>query len=294
MNLDMPKTTEIALRELISTHGSHDLLISLRHSEYTEWLTDNCIIRDGIIILIARGAEGIITIDNKEYRLPSNCIAILPQNHIISNIEPLLTACEGIIAISTDYLLDMPSPIDTSLLHYARYLSIIELSDDKFSDLHSYYRFIGKESSEECRYQREIIHSIFYALMLEIVAEYERLLQRNGEPHIIADNLSDRFFRLLMLHFKEQHTIKFYAERLGLTPKYLAAAIKRATCRPIMEWIHEAILIEAKLLLRTTTLTIQQIADQLNFSSPSAFIQFFKRHTGTTPKRGERHTGNTK
>lgn len=288
MSLDAPKPREIALRELISTHGSHDLLISLRHSEFSEWLTDNSIIRDGIILLIVRGAEGIITIDSKEYRLPSNCMAILPENHIISNIEPLLAACEGFIAISTDYLLDMPSPIDTSLLHYARYLSIIELSNDKLSDLYSYYRFIDKESSEESRYQREIIHSIFYALMLEIVAEYECLLQPNSEQHIIADNLSDRFFRLLMLHYKEQHTIKFYAERLGLTPKYLAAAIKRATCRPIIEWIHEAILIEAKLLLRTTTLTIQQIADQLNFSSPSAFIQFYKRHTGTTPKRGKR------
>ena len=171
MSLDAPKPREIALRELISTHGSHDLLISLRHSEFNEWLTDNSIIRDGIILLIVRGAEGIITIDSKEYRLPSNCMAILPENHIISNIEPLLAACEGFIAISTDYLLDMPSPIDTSLLHYARYLSIIELSNDKLSDLYSYYRFIDKESSEESRYQREIIHSIFYALMLEIVAE---------------------------------------------------------------------------------------------------------------------------
>ncbi len=29
---------------------------------------------------------------------------------------------------------------------------------------------------------------------------------------------------------------------------------------------------------------VQEISEQLNFSSPSAFVQFFKKHTGKTPK----------
>ena len=77
----------------------------------------------------------------------------------------------------------------------------------------------------------------------------------------------------------------YYAEALNLTPKYLAAAIKRITGRPILDWIHEAVLIDAKMLLRTTDLTVQEISERLNFSSPSAFVQFFRRKTGTTPKR---------
>lgn len=104
------------------------------------------------------------------------------------------------------------------------------------------------------------------------------------QAHIKSDNLSDDFFRLLALHYREQHSVKYYAEQMHLTPKYLSTAIKRATGRPILDWIHEAILIDAKMLLRTTDMTVQEIADQLNFSSSSAFIQFFKKHTGTTPR----------
>ena len=99
------------------------------------------------------------------------------------------------------------------------------------------------------------------------------------------ESLSDRFFRLLALHFREEHTVHYYADRLNLTPKYLSTAIKRITGRPILDWIHEALLIEAAMLLRTTDLTVLEIADRLNFSTPSAFVQFFKKHTGTTPKK---------
>ena len=104
-------------------------------------------------------------------------------------------------------------------------------------------------------------------------------------PMITANDLSDRFFRLLTIHYKKHRSVQFYADKLNLTPKYLSTAIKKVTGRPILEWIHEAVLIDAKMLLRTTHLTVQQISDQLNFSSPSAFVQFFKKHTGKTPRK---------
>ena len=178
----------------------------------------------------------------------------------------------------------MPSPIDTAIFGYSRYRSVISVSDDKFNDLQSYYQFIYKESKEQSKYQAEIIQSIFYALILEIVGEYERIFEDENQQCIKSNSLSDRFFRLLATNYKNNRSVKFYAERLNLTPKYLSTAIKRVTGRAILDWIHEAILIDAKMLLRTTDMTIQQIADQLNFSSPSAFVQFFKKHTGKTPR----------
>ena len=189
------------------------------------------------------------------------------------------------IAVSVDYILNMPSPIDTSIFGYSRYMSVIRIADDKFDDLQSYYRFIHKESKECGKYRLEIIRSIFYALVLEILAEYEKIFEvEDVTSDIKANNLSDNFFRLLATNYRKNRSVKYYAERLNLTPKYLSTAIKRVTGRPILDWIHEAILIDAKLLLRTTNMTLQEISDQLNFSSPSAFVQFIKKHTGKTPR----------
>jgi len=276
------KIEEIDISQMIQDRGD-DIIINLNTMLAEGGISNEVLIRNGIVILLCKADGGSICVDSKEYKLSKNNVVVLPENHIIRNISPSLMRESNVIAVSVDYILNMPSPIDTSILNYSRYISVLKVSDEKFSDLQSYYKFIYKESQEGCRYQSEIIHSIFYALILEIMAEYENVLRAEESANIKDNNLSDRFFRLLAIHYKQYRTVQFYANSLNLTPKYLSTAIKRTTGRPILSWIHEAIMIDAKMLLRTTDMTIQEISEQLNFSSPSAFVQFFRKDTATTP-----------
>lgn len=278
------KIEEFDVVEIIRQRGGNDFLIGLDiHASQVD-SGSNLLIRNGIVLMLCKGSGGDVVVDGKEYKLSRNNIVILPENHVISHISSVLIAQCSVIAVSTDYILNMPSPIDTNIFGYSRYISVIKVSDEKFDDLMSYYKFIYKETREESRYQGEIIRSIFYALILELIAEYERIFSVDATHNIKADNLTDRFFRLLATNYRQHRSVQFYADSLNLTPKYLSSAIKRVTGRPILDWIHEAILIDAKMLLRTTDLTVQQIADQLNFSSSSAFVQFIKKHTGSTPR----------
>ena len=276
---------EIDISKMIKDSGIDDLFIDINIPITEKDNSEGIIIRNGIIIVLCKAEKGVIKIDGKEYKLPSKNVAVLPENHVINYISPILLNEHNMIAVSIDCILNMPSPIDTSIFNYSRYMSVIKIADDKFDDIQSYYNFIHKESLENGKYRKEIIQSIFYALVLEILAEYEKIFDSSYNQDIKANDLSDRFFRLLATHYKNNRSVQFYADKLNLTPKYLSTAIKRTTGRPILNWIHEAILIDAKMLLRTTDLTVQQISDQLNFSSPSAFVQFFKKHTGKTPRK---------
>lgn len=274
----------IDVARLIAEGGGKDFLINLDlhlpHKDAT-----NLLLKGGFIIILCKGRGGCVVINGKEYRVEGNNVIVLSENQLINYIEPVLLTENNLIALLPEYILRLPSPVDTNFFGYSRYRAVITLTDAKFDDLYSYYRFIHKEMNEEGRYQREIVSAIFSALILEILGEYERIYHLQPDMTIRHESLSDRFFRLLALHFREEHTVRYYADRLNLTPKYLSTAIKRITGRPILDWIHEALLIEAAMLLRTTDLTVQEIADRLNFSTPSAFVQFFKKHTGTTPKR---------
>ncbi len=276
---------DIEVAELVARRGQAGFCIGrdLIFADNSE--RGGYVLHGGVIIILCKGGGGELSIDSKSYTLARNTLVILPESHIINHADLSMCCDVVMIAVTIDYILSLPSPIDTNLLGYSRYISAIELSDEKYQDLLNYDRFINKETREESRYQSEIIRSIFYALILEIAGEYERLFEPHVTPAIDANNLSDRFFRLLATHFRKHRTVRFYADELHLTPKYLSTAVRRATGRPILSWIHEAILIEARMLLRTTDLTVQEIADKLNFSSSSAFVQFIKKHTGSTPKR---------
>lgn len=278
------KISEIDVTELIKSKGGKDFLIDVSLDENKKLLSSRILIRNGIILLLCRADAGKLKVDGKEYILSKNNIVILPENHIIENLNSISLHEQWVIAVSIDYILNMPSPIDTNIFSYSRYSSVIKIDDVKFEDLLTYYKFLYKENSEESKYQDEIISSIFYALILEIIGEYEKVMTSDVDT-IKSDNLSDKFFKLLATNYRKNRSVNFYATQLNLTPKYLSTAIKKVTGRPILEWIHEAILIDAKMLLRTTNLTIQEISDELNFSSSSAFVQFIKKHTNQTPNK---------
>lgn len=275
----------IDIDERMKDFGASGMLLSLNLPDIEERDIRNFYILGGMVICLCRRYEGSIYIDGKEHKLGKSSIAILPEKHLVRFTESIKVETIQFIAVTTDYILNMPSPIDTSIFSYSRYIPVMQVSDSKFDDFQSYFRFLYKESNEKSTYQDEILRSILYALILEINGEYDAQYNLNTGAEIKAHDLSDKFFQLLAVYYKENRTVQFYADKLNITSKYLTTAIKKTTGRPVLEWLHEAVLVEAKMLLKTTDLTVQEISDRLNFSSPSAFVQFFKKHTGTTPKK---------
>lgn len=275
----------IDIDERMKDFGASGMLLSLNLPDIEERDIRNFYILGGMVICLCRRYEGSIYIDGKEHKLGKSSIAILPEKHLVRFTESIKVETIQFIAVTTDYILNMPSPIDTSIFSYSRYIPVMQVSDSKFDDFQSYFRFLYKESNEKSTYQDEILRSILYALILEITGEYDAQYNLNTGAEIKSHDVSDKFFHLLAVYYKENRTVQFYADKLNITSKYLTTAIKKTTGRPVLEWLHEAVLIEAKMLLKTTDLTVQEISDRLNFSSPSAFVQFFKKHTGTTPKK---------
>ena len=275
----------IDIDERMKDFGASGMLLSLNLPDIEERDIRNFYILGGMVICLCRRYEGSIYIDGKEHKLGESSIAILPEKHLVRFTESIKVETIQFIAVTTDYILNMPSPIDTSIFSYSRYIPVMQVSDSKFDDFQSYFRFLYKESNEKSTYQDEILRSILYALILEITGEYDAQYNLNTGAEIKSHDVSDKFFHLLAVYYNENRTVQFYADKLNITSKYLTTAIKKTTGRPVLEWLHEAVLIEAKMLLKTTDLTVQEISDRLNFSSPSAFVQFFKKHTGTTPKK---------
>jgi AraC-like DNA-binding protein len=93
----------------------------------------------------------------------------------------------------------------------------------------------------------------------------------------------NQFLQLLFDHAKEQHAVTFYAGKLFITPQYLSLILKELTGKSANKWIEDALIVEAKVLLKMPQTTVQQVADKLNFSDQSTFGKFFKKHIGLSP-----------
>lgn len=93
------------------------------------------------------------------------------------------------------------------------------------------------------------------------------------------------FYALLRQNFTEQHHISFYADRLNMTTTHLSRIVKAVTGRTVISFIDQMLMMEATWLLLSTSLTISQIADKLNFATASSFDKFFTRMKGFSPKQ---------
>ena len=76
---------------------------------------------------------------------------------------------------------------------------------------------------------------------------------------------------------------ELYADILRISPKHLSKAVRVTTGEKAMQWIEKYTVINAKNLLRTSSLPIAQIADMLSFSNPSDFGKYFRKHAGCPP-----------
>lgn len=120
--------------------------------------------------------------------------------------------------------------------------------------------------------------------------EIDNVLDRSVAEESDADGIQQRyaavlqrFISLLMENYREKHTVAFYAERMNYTPQYLTEIIKRQTGRTVNDFIFEMLYCEARNLLSVSDASVQQIADELNFSDQAAFSKFFKRRSGMSP-----------
>lgn len=100
-----------------------------------------------------------------------------------------------------------------------------------------------------------------------------------------SNRILDKFMSLLQQNFKSERFLEFYADQLQITPKHLSRTVKAMTGSTAVEWIDRYVILEAKVLLKSTNLNIQQISDELNFHSQSFFGKYFKKKVGMSPKQ---------
>ena len=126
-----------------------------------------------------------------------------------------------------------------------------------------------------------VISAILPAYVLQN-AQQRAIVQRQT-PQRVEEIFID-FIRLLPRHFVEHHDIPFYADQLHISPVYLSRVVRQVTGRTVVDYINQMLLMEATFLLKTSELSITQIADRLNFADAPSFSKFFSRLKGLSPR----------
>ncbi|MBX2916900.1 MAG: helix-turn-helix transcriptional regulator [Cyclobacteriaceae bacterium] len=156
---------------------------------------------------------------------------------------------------------------------------VISLTEEQIKKVSTLF-----ESIKELKADAHVIPGLVHALLMLVKSIHRELDDKSQTKTTSArEQIIMQFRKLVAEHYTEQKEVSFYASRLHITPKYLSEVLQGELGKNGKKFIDEFIVMEAKSLLKQTTLSIQEISNFLGYEDASSFTKIFKKLNGNTP-----------
>lgn len=263
-----------------------NFFISLLDKEgFVERFPFNKLLRNdinGLIVIMISGGEGCLKINDKEYTTQAGTLISLLPFHLIENHYVSDNFSCNYLLYRFDFMADFPFVLKSEISERIGNKPYLILNPDEYEHLNEFYSFISKQYNRYDHPSREeIIKAQLFSFIAELSFIYSRQTLRLSTNR--QDQIVDDFFRLLHAHHKKERNLSFYADKLCMTTKYLSQILKQATGHSLYRWVSDFSLQEAKILLKSSEMSVLQISEELNYPNSSFFARFFKKNTGMTP-----------
>lgn len=243
---------------------------------------------DALLMVLVLEGSSEISLDYVPYQMNANSFVIIMPTHTIQ-LNRISADFKGKLLIVSKFFLDECNPAKRSL-SMANYMQLKKnpctvFDPEETAMVDDYVELLrNKIKNRSHFFQKEVMQNAFVGFLLEIA----NILMGKKDGMLVPalsrkEELFEQFLQLLFQHCKEQHVVTFYAEKLFITPQYLSLILKELTGKSANKWIDDALIVEAKILLKAPQATVQQVADTLHFSDQSTFGKFFKKHMGISP-----------
>lgn len=246
---------------------------------------------DAFIIGVGTEGETSVSFNLHEFKLKKDSIFIFtPKNVLQVNSQQYFKA--DVIAISPDFMRRINIDIKNMMPLFLKFVEnpALTLTPEESRSMRGMIAQIERETrGPETHFSFDIVSGLIAATIYKVGDIMYHYLAEHPEGQNNSHNRAKEYFKqfthLLGEHFREERSVGFYARQLCITPKYLTTLIKRISGQSVSEWIDNYVILEAKTLLKYSTMSIQEIAYYLNFPNQSFFGSYFKRNTGMSPSQ---------
>lgn len=235
------------------------------------------------IIGICLAGQCSFKLNLKRYEVKSPAILTLMPGQIIENIE-YSPDFEGHAIVLSKRFIDMLNIPMWQQQYIALYDKPINRIFSDYTQQVSLFLVMLRSAASDVEnpYRLQVIENLIRALFYGGISKFHKMESDNVS---YKNSIVERYIELVQTHYREERIIGFYADKLCITPKYLSKLVKEYTGRSAGEWIENYVILEARAMLQSSDMTIQQIASSLNFPNQSFFGKYFKRATGLSPKQ---------
>lgn len=242
---------------------------------------------DATIVAVCLKGNIHFGINMQEYHIKANSLVVILPGQIVQLYEHSDDFAGLFLGMSREFSKDTILSVQKllSALLYVKDHPCTELTEDDIKCISQYHTMLWeKVKMKDTFYRKEIVQSLTLSLFYEICKIFHRYQSLKNGHVSNKDKIFLQFMNSIADHYREERKLSFYADILCITSKYLSVIVKDESGYTASEIIDNYVILEAKTLLKSTNMTIQEIANYLNFANQSFFGKYFKKHTGISPK----------
>lgn len=241
---------------------------------------------NGVILFCTKG-EAYIKLDLKEYHIvPNTDIMIFPDS-ILSLTEASENFEVHFFTYSEEMFKAACFRLEPAFLHFLKenpcYTHVSEATLRSIRGLIEATNAIYNDTDN--RFRKTIAQNLLQIFFLDTYDKVQRLFTTEQiEGSNRKDQLFKKFINLVHTHCTTQRDVTFYAEQLCISTRYLSAITRQMGKESAKQIIDEFLILELKVALQSSELSLKEIAEKYRFPDQSFFGRFFKKHTGMSPK----------
>jgi len=245
---------------------------------------------DFYMISLKKIKAGNFLYGRTKYDHDAGSLSFVKPRQVIEINDIELTEKAFVLFIHEDYLLGHPLHAEIKKYGYFDYeaneaLHLAPREEQIMWDLYDQINLEYRNNQDE--YSRDIVLTHLDSILKYSQRFYKRqFLNRSPLSGTTASRFADiltAYFERGLLQQEGLPTVKYLADKLHTSPRYLTDLLKQETGKTALDHIHLFLLGEAKNLLISTDNTIAQTAYQLGFENPPYFTRLFKKQVGLTP-----------
>ncbi|MBQ7634341.1 MAG: helix-turn-helix domain-containing protein [Bacteroidaceae bacterium] len=236
--------------------------------------------------LLCTAGEGSFVFNEKPYRITKNDLVVIPMPN---KLEVLKAGADLLVEwFAADYKFLqalLPSnnySIGGSIsLNQNPVISLTAAQADCIRE--DFQRLCSRMGEHHLMFYCELMGSLCLTLIYDIFEAHAR--RDTTEPHTDrAGYIVKQLMDLLSTGIsRTEREVAYYANRIGVSPKYLSETVRRMTGHNVTSYINRHTIPILKEYLADERLSLSQIADRMNFNSLSYFSRYCTKHLGISP-----------
>lgn len=287
-------------------HITFEQLLSINESVEADYLYDNCFLSrtvsiqtanlmlpevfslDAYMVVICSYGEVDFLCDMQKYKLAENSFFIYKPG-MVMQLDTVWPSTLYLLIFKKEFLRKLLINIDQIILPHWSFHDGFPLlfRTTNISNLLKLTDCVNMaiESNHNNLYYHESVHTTVAALLSKIVSEIYEDQNNNCRDKSISREMIhfNNFMHLLSKYHTMHHNVRFYSDKLCISPKHLSIVVKHVSGESVTSWIQKFVIRTAKNLIKNTNMTVQEISNELHFPNQSFFTKYFRNKTGITP-----------